>query len=337
MIIFDYSNIAINTITASYYQLNEIKIPLIRHILLNRVGSIVKKHTKEYGVPVFVKEGKGNFRKEFFPEYKGNRDDAKESSSMDWDTIYYVMDLLGKEINEVFNYKFVAENNFEADDVIGEIIANNHSKHLVVSKDKDFQQLKRYSNFNQWDYQNNEIVQLPENVTLNEFMLSQIIKGDATDGIPNIFTGDTHFVDKIKYRTKTRQQTISKKMMETLDNNFIVDDNFFSKLPYVVEFIMEDKSFKTAINKFKPKENDEIRELLTQRIERNFKCVMMGGQHKDLWYDLEMYEMSDIKPFDMDKAMDYCTENKLNEIRDTLDDFVCVESENKKTFEDLFT
>jgi 5'-3' exonuclease len=82
----------------------------------------------------------------------------------------------------------------EADDVIGTLCqeyGNTNHKILVLSADKDFQQLQTYMNVYQYDPINKKNVRCnnPE-----QFLLEHIIRGDPGDGIPNIFSDDNTFV-----------------------------------------------------------------------------------------------------------------------------------------------
>ena len=58
---------------------------------------------------------------------------------------------------------------------------------LIVSGDKDFQQLQRYDNVKRWSPNLNKFIE-PEDP--QEFLKEHILKGDKSDGIPNILSND---------------------------------------------------------------------------------------------------------------------------------------------------
>ena len=83
----------------------------------------------------------------------------------------------------------------EADDVIAILCKRYHTdeKILIVSNDKDFQQLQRYNNVRQYSPMQKKFVECSDP---QQFLLEHIIKGDVSDGIPNVLSdSDTFVVD----------------------------------------------------------------------------------------------------------------------------------------------
>ena len=64
----------------------------------------------------------------------------------DWNSIHDIMNTLYNEISLNFPYKNLKLNKVEADDIIAVLCQkyNKEEKILIVSSDKDFQQLQRY-------------------------------------------------------------------------------------------------------------------------------------------------------------------------------------------------
>ena len=94
----------------------------------------------------------------------------------------------------------------EADDIIS-VLTNytaNTSKEkvLILSGDKDFLQLSKYSFVSQYNPMQKKYLQLEDP---KQFLMEHIIKGDRSDGIPNFLSDDDTFV------TGKRQKPISKK------------------------------------------------------------------------------------------------------------------------------
>ena len=92
---------------------------------------------------------------------------------------------------------------------------------LVVSSDKDFQQLQKYSNVQQWSPMKQDFL-LCENS--KDFLVSHIISGDSSDGVPNILSDDDTFMVEGK-----RQRPCGKKKIEIFKDRFlnenIIDDD----------------------------------------------------------------------------------------------------------------
>ena len=80
MIIVDYSQIALASIIVQRIDDPE----LIRHICLNTLRMYNKKYREEYGQMVLACDGFNSWRKQFFPEYKGNRKKNRSASELDW-------------------------------------------------------------------------------------------------------------------------------------------------------------------------------------------------------------------------------------------------------------
>ena len=105
--------------------------------------------------------------------------------------------------------------NAEADDIIAILCReahNNKEKVMIVSGDKDFIQLHKYDEVNQYSPIQKKFVK-DENP--KKYLHEQIIKGDRSDGIPNILSDDNVFV------TGEKQQPIHKKRLQEwaeLDN-----------------------------------------------------------------------------------------------------------------------
>ena len=127
---------------------------------------------------------------------------------MNWNEFYDIMNVIHDEIIHNLPYKNLQINDAEADDIIAIISKHNHTneKILIVSSDKDFQQLQRYSDVYQYSPIKKDFLTCedPEN-----FLLEHIIKGDSSDGVPNILSDDDVFVKEDK-----RQKPCGKKKIE---------------------------------------------------------------------------------------------------------------------------
>jgi hypothetical protein len=81
---------------------------------------------------------------------------------------------------------------------------------LIVSSDKDFVQLQKYSNIEQFSPMKKRFIR---EETPRKQLMELIMKGDQADGIPNVLSGDTCFVEGI------RQTPLRKKVLEQLIND----------------------------------------------------------------------------------------------------------------------
>ena len=206
MIILDYNGIAIGNIITQKLDVNE---DLIRHMILNTIRMYNKKFRDKYGQMVIACDS-SSWRKEYFPNYKFKRKEGREESSMDWNEIFRIINLVREEIIENVPWKVVKVDRAEADDIIGTLVEQTqefgqYEDVMIVSADKDFIQLHKYDNVRQYSPMTKKFI---EDKNPRTYITEHIFKGDSSDGVPNILSGDNTFVDGI------RQSPVTKKKIE---------------------------------------------------------------------------------------------------------------------------
>jgi glutaredoxin-related protein len=168
------------------------------------------KFGPEYGELIIATDSKNYWRKQLFPYYKANRKKSRAADGLDWKSIFECLNRIKEELKLVFPYRVIDVETAEADDAIGTLcieFGNTNQKILILSPDKDFQQLQRYINIRQY----NPV--LKKFITCNDpdkFLAEHILKGDAGDGIPNILSDDNCFV------LGSRQKPMTQKKMDDL-------------------------------------------------------------------------------------------------------------------------
>ena len=211
MIIIDLSQVMIATLMAQLgnHTNAEVDENLLRHMVLNSIRANKVKFSPEYGEFVIAADGKMSWRKEFFPYYKANRKRDRDASELNWNLIFESLNKIRDELKTYFPYRVIHLDGAEADDVIAILVKNRTNgmeKTLVLSGDKDFQQLQRYANVKQYSPVLKKFITCknPE-----AFLKEHIIRGDVGDGIPNFLSSDDSLV------TGTRQKPISSKKLES--------------------------------------------------------------------------------------------------------------------------
>ena len=215
MILIDYSQISI----AAFYaqpgaQLSE---EFLRHLILNTIRMYSLKHKNEYGQIVLACDGGNSWRKGEFAPYKAHRKKARESSGMDWNLFFEYLNNIREEIKANFPYKVIHIHHVEADDVIGTLCKQFGSegplaigeKILILSGDKDFNQLQKYSNVQQYDPVRKKFIKADDPY---KYLQEHIIKGDSGDGIPNFLSDDNCLV------VGTRQKPVTQKKLDSYLN-----------------------------------------------------------------------------------------------------------------------
>jgi len=213
MILIDNNQIIISNIFQSLkHSGNQIDEDLLRHLVLNTYRMYRKKFSS-HGEFVICNEGGSSWRKKEFPQYKANRKNKRKESDLNWDEIHDFMEKIRTEVSEIFPYKSIRVVGAEADDIIASLCKENHHKEeiIIVSDDKDFQQLQIYPNVKQYSPLKKKFLECENPKT---FLIEHIIRGDSSDGIPNILSDDDTFVNQEK-----RQKSVTKKKMESIQSS----------------------------------------------------------------------------------------------------------------------
>jgi hypothetical protein len=185
---------------------------MIRHMVLNSIRMYNVKFKDKYGEMVICADDKKYWRRDLFPYYKASRKKTREESPYDWNLIFETLNKVRDEIRENFPYKVIQIDKTEADDVIGtlchqygkELKNESDEKILILSSDKDFMQLQKFVNVEQYSPIAKKFLKESNPV---RFLREHIIKGDRGDGIPNILSSDDTFV------AESRQKPVIEKKL----------------------------------------------------------------------------------------------------------------------------
>ena len=128
--------------------------------------------------------------------------------------IFDILSKIKREIKEFLPYKVVELETAEADDIIAvlvrrqqRVVGPNHAKKiLILSGDKDFIQLHN-ENVRQYNPVLSKFVGKGENPSI--YIKEHILKGDRSDGIPNVLSDDNVFIEG------RRQRPLSKKKINS--------------------------------------------------------------------------------------------------------------------------
>ena len=191
----------------------ELSEDLVRHMVLNSLRGHNKKFRKEYGEMVIACDSKNVWRRQIFPNYKAGRKANRAKSEHDWDAIFSMLHNIKDEIRNFLPYKVIEIETAEADDIIATLVNRlqrqvgpNHAKKvLILSGDKDFIQLHN-NNIRQYNPVLSKFVGKGEEPSI--YIKEHILKGDRSDGVPNILSDDNVFIEG------RRQRPLSKKKID---------------------------------------------------------------------------------------------------------------------------
>jgi hypothetical protein len=213
MILIDLNQVLISNLMAQTRGKAE-NLPdkeMVRHMVINSLRGFNLKFKSEYGSNIVLCADAGEpWRRDIYPNYKHARRKGRVDSATDWDNIFNVITEIKHEIAENFPYVMMYIEKAEADDIIATLVKHINEPIMIISGDKDFIQLQTKKNVKQ--YSPIQKVFVGEGLDPKKFLHEQIIKGDRSDGIPNILSPDDIFL------TKEKQRPINKKRLEEWSN-----------------------------------------------------------------------------------------------------------------------
>ena len=220
MILLDYNQICISNLMVHMNKNAILDEDLVRHMVLNSIRLYKNRFGDKYGEVVICCDDKNYWRKDIFPYYKAHRKGDREKSPYDWNTIFECLNKIRDELKETFPYRVIRVERAEADDIIG-TLCHEHGvlgfmpgyaeRILILSGDKDFSQLQKYANVEQYSPMTKKWIRVnnPE-----RYLREHIMRGDRGDGIPNFLSNDACLVNG------ERQKPLSTRKL----NDWVVSD-----------------------------------------------------------------------------------------------------------------
>ena len=212
MIIIDMNQISLASLMMdlNMRKSNEVDEGMVRHMILNSIRLHRQQFQKEFGEVILTYDSKHYWRRDYFPNYKAGRKKGRENDSKDWDSIFGCLNKIKAEFKDNLPYKYLEVYGAEADDIIATLCKNitifdENEKIMIVSGDKDCIQLQKYPNVSQYSPILKKMV---NGHNPNTYIKEHILKGDTSDGVPNVLSPDNTFIDGL------RQRPLGKKKIE---------------------------------------------------------------------------------------------------------------------------
>jgi hypothetical protein len=208
MLLIDLSAVCCAKPMTLYYEGATPSIKEVRSVLFRDIMDYANLFGKDFGRVVVCVDSRPYWRTEVQPSYKQNRAKAKQQSAIDWDAFGADIQQMTQDLKDVSNYVVIDIQGAEADDIIAVLAKHadsNGEKTCLVSSDKDMLQLQlRHKTVFQFSPNRNKLLTL-ENTEYD--LLPHFLKGDVSDGIPNVFSPDNFFMIE---GDKPRQKSITK-------------------------------------------------------------------------------------------------------------------------------
>ena len=183
---------------------NEVDEGMARHMILNSIRMYRQQFHQEFGEVVLTYDSKHYWRREVFPQYKAGRKKGREKDKKDWNAIFECLNKIKAEFKENLPYKYLEVYGAEADDIIATLCKKyRYEPIIIVSGDKDFIQLHKYTHVDQYSPILKKFVNGHDPDT---YIKEHILKGDTSDGVPNVLSPDNTFVDGLRQRPLGRKK-----------------------------------------------------------------------------------------------------------------------------------
>tara|TARA_E500000318_G_scaffold59836_1_gene55545 strand:- start:1275 stop:2123 length:849 start_codon:yes stop_codon:yes gene_type:complete len=282
MIIIDMNQISLASLMMhlNMEKTDQPDIGLVRHMILNSIRMHRQEFHDEYGEVVLAYDSKHYWRRDYFPFYKQNRKKARDKDDKNWSLIFECLNAIKQEIKDYLPYKHIEVHGAEADDIIATLVKKHpNEKIMIVSGDKDFIQLQKNSNVSQYSPILKKKLNGEDPI---EYIKVHILKGDSSDGIPNVLSNDNVFVEGL------RQKPLSKKKIDAWK-----DGNF---------------------------ENTMATDEIVRNYSRNKNLIDLECIPVDVETDI-LKTFAEAPCGDRSKMLTYFIENKLKELTNSIGDF----------------
>jgi len=284
MLLIDYNQVCISNILQQTSNGNEMNEDLIRHMVLSSL-LLYRKKFPDYGEMIICCDDQDYWRKEIFPYYKASRKAGREKSAIDWKLLFNILHTIQEELSQSLGLTVVKVSRCEADDIIGILTIENGGdwfqtkdteKIIIISGDKDFPQLQRYGNVEQYSPIAKKMLRESNPA---QFLHTHIMKGDSGDGIPNFLSDDDVFVtDKRQKPIRTKKLNVWR---EQKPEDFCDDDMLakYKRNQSLIDFNYIPEAYKTSILKaFDLAQNNRNRDIMKYLMSKSLKQLTERAQ-----------------------------------------------------------
>ena len=287
MILVDMSQISLASMMM-HLNMNKTTKPdeaMVRHMILNSLRMYRSKFKEEFGELVLCFDSRHYWRRDHFPNYKAGRKKSRESSNLDWDAIFGCLNEIKQELKDYFPYKHIEVYGAEADDVIAALcleLEYDNGKTLILSGDKDFIQLHRFTNVSQYSPITKKMI---NGYDPYQYLDEHILKGDTSDGVPNVLSPDNTFVDGL------RQKPLGKKKIAEWTGEILMP----------VEMAIPDGEVK-------------------RNFQRNQQLIDLSKAPEEIFLAC-LKEYQDAPEGDRSKLLNYFTQKRLKNLTESIGEF----------------
>ena len=174
---------------------------ILVYMIISQLIEIKRKYN-EYGDIVICidNSSKKYWRKLIYPDYKAHRAKDRETSEVNFDEVFEVVNDLVYNLKTYFPFKVIEVEGAEADDIISVLSKmvsdSNTGKALIYSEDKDFFQMLKYPRIDFYRPVAKKWVTM-DSQDMDKWLIEHVCLGDDTDNI-NKIVDNINFSDSFK-------------------------------------------------------------------------------------------------------------------------------------------
>lgn len=247
MILVDFNQVMMSNMVVMIKR-NNYTPEFFRHWVLNTLRSLNLKFRNNYGEMVICCDSK-SWRKDYFEFYKSGRKTKRDGDDIDWNAVFEDFHSLVQDLDVHFPYRVVKSDGAEADDIIATIVRHYNvtsEKFVIVSSDKDFIQLHT-DNVRQYCPRKKIMFPKESYSFVHNFLIEHIIKGDTSDGVPNVLSDDDVFVNREKRQIRMTQKRVDEIKQIILSNEQTKYDSKISRNRKLIDLNQIPKSITDKI------------------------------------------------------------------------------------------
>lgn len=233
---------------------------LVASVFLSQIINYNKLFSKKYGRATICLDAYGDggyWRKKEFEYYKTGRKKAQKKATFDWELFFKLYNIVRDELKDLLPNTWLCVDGCEADDSIAVLSKLITNPCMIVSSDKDLIQLQ-HGNPHIEQYS----PRTKKRLKLSDYdLLDHILRGDRSDGIPNIRSGDDFLVEGI------RQKPITKKIIEGILEAGSPEE-YYADDPEILKNIKRNKLL-IDLNNIPQEYKDLIKRELTNQLQKN--------------------------------------------------------------------
>lgn len=195
----------------------------LRHLILSNLLYFKRKLDLQSKNMILCIDSKENWRRDVFSYYKAHRKKARDESDIDFEILFKVIDEMYEDFQKYFPFIVLKVAPMEADDLVAIITKKIRNDYIIISRDRDFQQLQMNDNV---IFQYDPIAKKRLEFTNHKKeLIFKILRGDSGDGVPNIKSDDDTFVTEGKRQKRFGEKEVWGLIEENRVKSFIKENN----------------------------------------------------------------------------------------------------------------